>query len=393
MKETTSFSLKVLLFLLVAMGLIVGAGVKVAETAEPIRIGTIMSITGPFGFIGTPQKEAFNALIDDLNAKGGVLGRPIELFYEDDKSVPTNAVIAATKLIKDKKVVFICGTSMSDAAMAIVPVVEQEKTPFINSGPAKIEGKKWCFSTGPGDKRGAAHLLDYAIKDMGAKKIALMYAVDAMGTLGMKVMNDNISKYPGVSFIIQESMEPNDTSVVPQLTKIKGANADILILQLTGGMASIIAKNYKQVGLTTQVLGCGSITDPNFYKNAAKFAEDGKWVFLSHPMMIVDSIAPDDPYRKDVYEPARKLLQAKYGPTKEVTMFHGSTFDAFRAMIEAFKIAGTTDPAAVRDALEKVKIEGFVGKFAPTPADHQGAPEDFVRPMTLKTGKYVPYTK
>jgi branched-chain amino acid transport system substrate-binding protein len=83
-----------------------------------------MSITGPYGFIGTPQKEVFTAMIDDINAKGGIKGRPLELYYEDDKSIPTNAVIAATKLIKDKKVIAIVGTSTSDSALAIVPVCE-----------------------------------------------------------------------------------------------------------------------------------------------------------------------------------------------------------------------------------------------------------------------------
>ena len=206
-------------------------------------------------------------------------------------------------------------------------------------------------------------------------------------------MNDEIGKYPGASFVIQESMEPSDTNVVPQLTKIKGANADVLILQLTGGMASIIAKNYKQLGMTTQVLGCGSITDPNFYKNAGKLAEEGNWLFLSQPLMIVEKMAPNDPYRKNIWEPYEKLLQEKFGPTKHISMFHASTIDALRAMIEAIKIAGKADSTAVRDALEKVKIEGFLGKFACTATDHQAAPVDFMRPMALKNGEYIPYAK
>lgn len=391
MKHAACVLLKGTFFMCLAISLVFTNVGKPAQAAEPIRIGTIMSITGAFGFIGTPQKEAWNAMIEDVNAKGGVLGRPIELFFEDDQSVPTNAVIAATKLIKDKKVVAICSTSMSDAALAIVPICEQEKIPFINSSPAKIPFKKYIFSTGPGDVRGASHLLQYAVREMGAKKLAMLYSVDAMGTLGHKTMNEEIGKYPGASFVIQESMEPGDTIVVPQLTKIKAANPDVLILQLTGSMASVIAKNYKQVGMTTKVLGCGSITDPNFDKNGAKFAEEGKWVFLSQPMMIVTKMAPSDPYRKNVWEPAQKLLQTKYGANKTVTMFHGSTFDGFRALVEALKIAGKAEPAAIRDALEKVRMEGFLGQFACTATDHQAAPVDFMRPMTLKNGEYVPY--
>lgn len=394
MKNAVLVLLKGTFVLCLAFGLVFAFVGKPAQAAEPIRIGTIMSITGPFGFIGTPQKEAFNALVEDINAKGGVLGRPIEFVYEDDKSVPTNAVLAATKLIKDKKVVAICGTSMSDAALAIVPTCEKERIPFINSGPGKMPQKKYIFSTGPGDARGASHLLEYAVKGLGAKKIALMHGADAMGTFGQKVMVAEIKKYPGVSFVIQETMEPTDTNVIPQLTKIKGADADLLILQLTGGMASIIAKNYKQLGMTVPTVGCGSITDPNFYKNAGKIAEENKWVFLSPPLMIVDKLPPNDPYRKNVWEPAEKLLQEKGGKDKHITMFHASTFDAFRAMIEAIKLAGSTEPDAIRDAIEnKVRIEGFLGKFACTPQDHQAAPVDFMRPMTLKNGEFVPYEK
>lgn len=396
MKNRVRVSFRTWLFISLIVSLIFaavpGSAVAAPAKGDPIKIGTIMSITGPFGFIGQPQKDAFEALIEDINAKGGVLGRPIELLYEDDKSVPTNAVIAATKLIKDKKVVAICGTSMSDAALAIVPTCEKERIPFINSGPAKIELKKYIFSTGPGDERGAAHLLEYAVKGLGAKKIALMYGVDAMGTFGQKVLNAEVKKYPGVSFVIEESMEPSDTNVVPQLTKIKSSGADLLVLQLTGGMASVIAKNYKQLGMTMPTLGCGSITDPNFFKNVGKIAEENKWIYLSQPMMIVDKMAPNDPYKKEVYDPAMKMMQAKYGPKMQITMFHGSTFDAFKAMMEAIRLAGKAEPEAIRDALEnKVKIEGFLGQFACSPKDHQAAPVDFMRPMTLKGGEYVPY--
>jgi ABC-type branched-subunit amino acid transport system substrate-binding protein len=104
-------------------------------------------------------------------------------------------------------------------------------------------------------------------------------------------------------------------------------------------------------------------------------------------------MAPNDPYRKNVWEPAEKFMQEKFGPTKHVTMFHASTFDALRGIVEAMKIAPTVDSASVRDALEKVKIDAFIGAFAPTPTDHQGAQVDPMRPMILKNGEYVPYTK
>jgi branched-chain amino acid transport system substrate-binding protein len=393
MKRGLGVGLRVLLCLCMVSCLMLAGSGKPSFAAEPIRLGTIMSITGWAGFIGTPQKEVFNAVIEDVNAKGGINGRPLELYYEDDQSIPTNAVLAATKLIKDKKVIAICGTSTSDSALAIVPVCEQSKIPFINSGPARIPFKKWIFSVGPGDERGAKHLLDFAVKDLGAKKIALLYGVDAMGMLGYKVINAEIGKYPGASLIIQEGFDVKDTNMIPQLTKIKSANPDVVIIQTTGGAAAVIAKNYKQLGMTCQVLGGGSITMPEFYNLAGKIAEESKWLFLSQPMMIVEKMSPNDPYRKNVWEPAEKFMQEKYGPNKHVTMFHGSTFDALRGIIAAMKMTKTVDSASVRDALEKVRIEGFLGAFSPTSTDHQSTPVDPMRPMVLKNGEYVPWVK
>ena len=202
--------------------LLVAASEKPAIAAEPIKIGTIFSITGWAGFIGTPQKEVFAAMIDDINSKGGIGGRLIEFFYEDDKSVPTNAVISATKLIKDRKVVAIVGSSTSDSALAMVPTCEQEQVPFINSGPARIPFKKWIFSVGPGDVRCATHLIDYAVKDLGAKRIALFHGSDAYGMLGAKTITSEIGKYPGVSIIIQESLEPAGYQYDPSTDQDQG---------------------------------------------------------------------------------------------------------------------------------------------------------------------------
>jgi len=393
MKHLFTAMLRAGLCATLVFSLLVAVAGKPAVAAEPIKIGTIFSITGWAGFIGTPQKEVFAAMIDDINSKGGIGGRSIEYYYEDDKSVPTNAVISATKLIKDRKVVAIVGSSTSDSALAMVPTCEQEQVSFINSGPAKIPFKKWIFSVGPGDVRCATHLIDYAVKDLGAKRIALFHGSDAYGMLGAKTITSEIGKYPGVSIIIQESLEPQDTNMIPQLTKIKAANPDLMILYTTGGAASVVAKNYKQLGMTTTVLGGNAITMPEFVKISGKIAEESKWIFLSQPLMIAEKMSPNDPYRKNVYEPFKKLMKEKYGPTKEVTLFHASEYDAVKAIIEAMKMAEKIEPASIRDALEKVKVDGFLGPFAPTSTDHQASPVDPMRPLIMRNGEWEPYTK
>jgi branched-chain amino acid transport system substrate-binding protein len=394
MRKNASVVLGIGLFVCLIAALLVPTASNAAPAkGEPIKIGTIFSITGWAGFIGTPQKEIFTALVEEINAKGGVKGRPLEFYYEDDKSIPTNAVIAATKLIKDKKVIAMVGTSITDSAAAIVPTCEQEQTPFINSGPGFIPWKKWVFSTGPGDVRGANHVIDFAIKDLGAKKIALMHGSDAYGMLGQKVIKEALPKYPGTSLVAIERFEASDTNMIPQLTKIKASNPDLLILFTTGGPGAVVAKNYKQLGMTTKVLGSTSLTMPEFLSIAGKIADESNWIFLSQPMMIVEKMSPDDPYRKNVYEPVKKIMQAKYGPSKEVTLFHGSSYDAIMGVVAALSMAPKIDKESLRDALEKVKVEGFLGTFGPTKEDHQGSHVDPMRPMVFKNGQFLPWTK
>ncbi len=385
--------LKVALFLPLSFCFVCTVAGAPLGATEPIKIGTIFSITGWAGFLGTAQQEVFLAMIDDINSKGGIHGRPIELYYEDDKSNPMNAAIAVTKLVRDKKVVAVVGTSTVDSAMAIVPVCEQEKVPFINTGPARIPLKKWIFSVGPGGTKGAIHMLDYAVRELGAKRIALFHGTDGDGTLGAKAIDGEIGKYPGASVVIEETFEPSDTNMIPQLTKIKAVNPDVILLYTTGGPGSVVGKNYKQLGMTTPVVGFSALTIPDFVRNAGKVAEESKWIILGVPIVVAEKMAPNDPYRKNLYEPLKKLLQQKYGPTKNVTMFHGSSYDAINAITEAMKMATKIDPESIRDALEKVRIDGFIGAFAPTPTDHQGAPADPMIPIVLKDGEWIPYTK
>ena len=393
MKRLPKSFLKAALLLSLCFCFTFAIGGKTLSAAEPIRLGTIFSMTGWAGFLGNAQKEIFTAMLDDINSKGGINGRQIELYFEDDQSSPTNASIAVTKLIKDKKVVIVVGTSIVDSAMAVVPVCEQEKVPFINSGPALIPLKKWVFSIGPGAIRSAGHMLEFAIKDLGGKRIALFNGSDGDGRLGAKTITNDISKYPGASIVITETFEPSDTNMVPQMTKIKGANPDVIVLYTTAGPASVIAKNYKQLGLTIPVVGFAGITAPEFAKNTGKIAEETKWICLTVPIMIAEKMAPDDAYRKNVYEPVKKLMQEKYGPMKRVTLYHGSSHDALKAAIGAMKAADKIDSASIRDALEKIRFEGFVGDFACTATDHQGAPVDPMRPVVLRDGEWVPYVK
>ena len=112
---TNAIGLIALAFLLLSL-----VGAKPLGAAEPIKVGAIVSLVGWAGFLGTPQKEAIEIVADEVNRKGGVLGRQIEVSFEDDQSNPTNSAIAATKLIRDRKVCAVIGTSNSSGCTVFI---------------------------------------------------------------------------------------------------------------------------------------------------------------------------------------------------------------------------------------------------------------------------------
>jgi len=374
--------------------LLLGLAGAAVQGAEPIKVGAVISLTGWAGFMGTPQKEAFTALFDEVNSRGGISGRQIEYFLEDDQSNPTTAVVAATKLIRDRKVAIMTGPSITDSGMSMIPICEQEQVPFVITGPVVAPFKKWVFLVGPGDQRLATHIAEVVVTRLGAKRVALLHDTSNYGMTGARVLNKEIPQYPGASIIIQEKFDTTDTNMVPQLTRIKAANPDLMVLFTTGNPASIVAKNYKQLGMKTTVLGSTPVGTPEFIRMAGDIAEESGWIFMAAKLFVADKLPPDDPLRKVLYDPFKRLMQEKYGQSKVINLFHATTYDGAHAVIEALKLAGTDDRSALRNALEKIRFEGFHGAFACTAEDHQGAPKDtFTDLMVLKNRQLELYKK
>jgi len=361
------------------------------HAADPIKIGVVSSITGVTAFIGTPQKDLITAVVESTNKHGGLLGRQVELFLEDDQSQATNAVIAVAKLARDRKVAAIVGPSNTDSGMAMIPTCDQEQVPFVLTAPCIGDYKKWVFYLGAGDAKEGMQALEFAVKALGAKRIALFSSTDNHGsTLSNAVLKD-IGKYPGVSFVIHEKCEATDTSMIPQLTKIKAANPDMLLVFMQGNTAAVVARNYRQLGMTTQVVTSHGVPMPSFLKIAGDAAEQGKWIMFGNFLAVVEKYPDNDPMKRDVYEPLKKVLQEKYGKGLQPNIFHAVASDGIRAVLDAIKLAGSDDRAAIRDALEKVRFMGFVGEYAPTATDHQGSPKPATVPMVLKNGELYPY--
>ena len=385
--------LKVVLFLCVFCALTAAGFGGPAVAAEPVKVGVVLSITGWAGFIGTQMKEAMVAIIEDVNKKGGVRGRPVELYVEDDQSNPTSAVIATTKLVRDMKVSVLMGPSITDSGMAMIPIAEQEQVPFAVSGPVISPIKKWIFHVTPSDIVNSAAVLEYAVKGLGGKRIAVIHDTANFGMVGMKVFAADIGRYAGASIVIEEKFETSDTNVIPQLAKIKAANPDVLIIQTPGGQAAVVAKNYKQLGMKTPVTGPPAVTTPEFLKLAGHIAEESNFTLLAGKITVAEKLPANDPWRKNLYEPFKKIMKEKYGDSKQITVFHSVAHDAIYIVMKALNAAGTDDRAAIRNALETTRYEGQMGPYACTPTDHRGITVFNGPAVVVRNGEFVPFGK
>ena len=140
-----------------------------ARAAEPIKIGVIYSMTGWGAFLGTGEKPGTMAAVEIFNRTGGLNGRKIEVYLEDDQSNPTVATTAATKLIRDKKVSAIIGGSIVESAMSIIPTCEREQIIDIPTPPLQIPLKKWVFLVPLDDFGLSDKMVDFAVNELGKR--------------------------------------------------------------------------------------------------------------------------------------------------------------------------------------------------------------------------------
>lgn len=398
MRLMTSRPIKIisLVFLTLATLLCV-EGTCPLGAAEPIKIGAVFAISGWAGSLGSYQNESTIITREKINRQGGILGRPLEIYIEDDQSNSTNAAVAATKLVRDKKVCAVMGGTLTVFCQSMIPVFEREQVPFVALGSGSeitYPLKKWVFQVTPTDILLAPKMLEFTVRTLGARKIALFHCTDATGMSGAQGVKKNVANYSGVSIVITEKFDPKDTNMIPQLTNIKATHPDAIILYGPSPCAAVIAKNYQQLEMEIPVVGTHAIPTPEFIKLAGKIVENGRWVILSGKSNVGDKMPPDDPWRKKRYDPFLRELKEKYGENKKYSSFMGLAHDGIIIIKEALNIAGTDDRAALRNALEKVSYDGLASTYKYSPTDHNGVDiDEAVVPVIIRNGELWPYKK
>jgi branched-chain amino acid transport system substrate-binding protein len=358
-----------------------------AHAADAIRIGSILSVTGPAAFLGDPELKTLQLYIEKINAAGGVLGRKLELVNYDDGSEASKANGFAKRLIESDQVNVLIGGTTTGATMSMAPLVEKAGIPFISLAGGVIVTdpvKKWIFKT-PHTDRMAAEKVFEDMKKRGIAKVALLSETSGFGQSGRKEAQASAAKY-GVTLVADETYGPKDTDVTAQLAKIKatpGVQA-VFVFGLGQGPA-VVTKNYGQLAMNALPLyQSHGVASEEYIKLAGKAAEN---VRLPSPALTIANSLPSEDAQKPVVVGYEKTYRDQY--KTDPSTFGGYALDALNLAVDAIKRAGSTDREKVRNALEQTRgFVGVTGVFNMSPSDHMGLDLSAFRMVEIRNGQW-----
>ena len=375
-----------LLKMAAAAALAFGAGLP-AYAADPIKIGSVLSVTGPAAFLGDPELKTLQLYVENINKAGGVLGRQIQLVHYDDGSDAGKANSFAKRLIDDDKVDIIVGGTTTGSTMSMVPLVEKAEIPFISLAGAVVivePVKKWVFKT-PHTDRMAAEKVFEDMKKRGLTKIALISDTGGFGASGKKE-TEALAPKMGITLVANETYGSKDTDMTPQLTKIKNTPGVQAVFAFSFGQGgAVVNKNFKQLGMTMPLYHAHGVASEEFIKISGPA---GEGVRLPAAALLVADKLPANDAQKPVVTAYRKAFNDRF--KEDVSTFGGHAYDGLMLAVEAMKRAGSTDKAKVRDAIEATKgYVGTGGKVTMSPTDHMGLDLTAFRMLEIKNGDWA----
>ena len=355
--------------------------------AAEVKIGALLSVTGPASFLGDPEKRTLEMYVEDINAKGGVNGNKLKLIVYDDGGDANNARTFATRLIEEDDVFAMVGGTSTGSTLAMIPAFEEAHTPFISlAGAIQIIDpvRKWVFKT-PHTDRMACEKIFADLNRRHLTTIAMISGTDGFG----KSMRDQcvaVAPKAGITIAHEESYGPRDSDMTPQLTNIKSTPGVQAVVNpgFSQGPA-IVTRNYRQLGIALPFYQSHGVASKEYIDLAGAAAEGVR--LPAAALLVADKLNPSDPQKPIVTNYAR-AYQDKTG--KAVSTFGGHAYDGLMILVQAMQRAGALDKAKVRDEIEKTK--GYIGTGGVvnmTPTDHMGLDLTAFRMLEIRNGDWT----
>lgn len=351
-----------------------------APASDTIKVGWMGSLTGDQAVWGQCELNTAKMLFEEINEKGGVLGKKVEVIGYDTKGDPQEAVNVAKRLTGQDKVVAILGPNASGNAIPIAPVLEQAKVPDIatvatNPKVTVLDGKvkpynfRVCFI----DPYQGAVAAGYAADILKAKTAAVLYDVGDDYSQGLTQFFEEYFEKKGGKVVIKEGFKTGDVDFRPQLSKIKEANPEVIFMPYFFKEVALSANQARELGITATLMG-GDGWPSEQLLSMAKDAVDGSY-FVNH-------LDFDDPDVQDF----KNRYKAKYG--KDVELNGYLVHDAVLMFVDAAERAGEANSEKIAEALETTDIKGITGRIKIGKDTHNPEGKDAAI-IKIVDGKYV----
>lgn len=345
---------------------------------KDILIGLDGPLSGPAASFGLDALNAVQMAIEEINAAGGIKGDKLKLIAKDSMQDPTKARANAEELIYKDGVVAFFASTLTTNNLASLEVTTKAKVPHIIAGttsdvvcpdePGKCHS--YVFRLPILNSWQAQKLASYAVKNLKAKRVALMYDSTGYGLDGKKNLEKAMEKI-GQKIAISETFNMTDVDFTPQLQRIRDAKADAIITWTLGVQVARIVQSMKRLGMDVPVLGSEAITEAGFRKLAGSAAEG---VYIADRMPAAyDSKDPKVQAFVKKWREKTKMEEKLAVPSWSVTYY-----DAVYWLAEGLKKA-SANPEKLKEALENSSYTGVTGiKYTFTPQKHNGrnGPED-----------------
>ena len=371
------------------------AGIGTATAQETIKIGWLSSLTGALSSAAIAENQGVQFAVDEVNGKGGVLGRKLELLTRDTASDPTKAVNFAQQLVFSEKVQFVIGPVNSGESLATIPIVAKAGIPNLVIGTVDelVDAKKYprAFRAINTNEQWIRAANDYAVNVLKRKKVAIIGDTTGYGTATAKAAAAMLEE-AGVKPVFNTLIDANKTDLTDEISKARAAGADVIMpWSAATGLLARLLNTRGDMQWDVPVVGHPAImalpikpllNQPAYWDNV--FAAGYK----------------STTYRPDGTLPERtqKLMDAirpRFGGKIDFTFWWVALgYDCVKIIEHAATKAGSTDPAAIQKALETTDdFQGVYGTYSWSPTDRNGFPDGeivMVRANSFREGSFEP---
>lgn len=349
-----------------------------------IKLGAIFSITGPASYLGLPEKQTLEMLVEELNKKNGINGEKIDLVIYDDKGEDAEARKRFLRLVQNDKVIVVIGPSRTGTSLAIKELAQDMGIPLISVAASKTivyPVQKYIFKTPQSDEQAVEKIYDY-LKKNGKKKVAIITSQDGFGDTGRNALIAEAKNYL-LEIVADERFKDTDKDMTSQLSKIVAKKPDAVICWGVGPAPAVIAKNFKQLNINIPLFMSHGVASKKFIELAGA-AADG--IYLPAGRLVVVDKLPDSDKYKPILMAYKKSFESKFN--SPVSPFGGYTYDAFHLFKMAVEKAGK-DKAKIADALQNIRgFVGVTGVFNMSKDDHNGLGKESFMMLRIKNGEW-----